>query len=175
MVIHDDLRFGIVIHGVDGEVAARGILLHRAPDVVAQHPSRGMHGVLHAGQFALAGALIATDLACLAAVQVRAEGRDLYHFMLAATAIDDVYDAKTPANDEGPAKQRLDLLGSGVGRDVKVFRAQANQQVAHCTAHNVGLKARLLEGMHHIHGAVIHQGGIDPVFLGTDFLAFSEG
>ena len=40
VIVHHDLRFRVVIHGVDGEVTARRIMLHRAPNVVTQHASR---------------------------------------------------------------------------------------------------------------------------------------
>ena len=73
VIVHHDLRFRVVVHGVDGEVTARRVVLHRAPDVVAQHAARRVHGVLHAGQLALAGALVAADLLGLAAVKVGAE------------------------------------------------------------------------------------------------------
>ena len=37
VVIDHDLRLGVVVHGIHGEVAARGVLVLRPPDVVAQH------------------------------------------------------------------------------------------------------------------------------------------
>ena len=62
MVVDHFSRFGVVIHGVDGEVATRGILVLRAPDVVAQNAATGVDGVLHAGEFLLAAALVASHL-----------------------------------------------------------------------------------------------------------------
>ena len=56
-------------------------------------------------------------------VEVGAEGRDLDHLVLAAAAEDHVHEAEAPADDEGAAEQRLDLLGRGVGGDVEVLRA----------------------------------------------------
>ena len=64
--------------------------------------------------------------------------------MLAAPAMHHVHDAKALANDERTAKQRLDLLRRGVGGHIKVLGAQAQQQVAHGTTHDVGLVARIL-------------------------------
>jgi hypothetical protein len=55
VVVHHHARLRVVVHGVDGEVAPRGVLVLRAPDVVAQHPAAGVHRVLHAGQLALGG------------------------------------------------------------------------------------------------------------------------
>ena len=40
VVIDHNLRLGVVVHGVDGEVAPHRVLFHRAPDVVAQHAAR---------------------------------------------------------------------------------------------------------------------------------------
>ena len=40
VIVHHDLRFRVVVHGVDGEVTARRIMLHRAPNVVTQHAAR---------------------------------------------------------------------------------------------------------------------------------------
>ncbi len=67
----------------------------------------------------LAGAFVAADLLGLAVVQKGAEGGDLDHLVLAPTAIDHVHDAKALADDEGAAKQALDLFGRGVGGHVE--------------------------------------------------------
>ena len=74
-------------------------------------------------------------------VQVGAEGRHLDHLVVAAAAEHHVHDAKAPADDEGAPEQRLHLLGRGVGGDVEVLRPQADQQVAHRAADDVGLVA----------------------------------
>ena len=174
VVVHNDLSLGIVVHRVDGEVAPRRVFLHRAPDVVTQHPARAVHGVLHAGQLALAGALVAADLLGQGAVQVGAKGRHLDHLMLTPPAINHMDDAKTPADDEGAAKQRLDLLGCCVGGDIEIFRPQANQEVAHRTTDDVGLKAGLLEDMNHIHRALVDQLDVDAMVLELDVMALAK-
>jgi len=61
--------------------------------------------------------------------------------VLTPAPIHDVDDAKALANDEGAAKQAFDLFRAGIGGHVKVFGAQAQQQIAHGTADDVGLKA----------------------------------
>jgi len=94
--------------------------------------------------------------------------------MLAAPAVDDVDDAKAPADDEGAAKQRLDLLGRRVGRHVEVLGPQADQQIAYCAADDVGLKTRLLEHMHHIHRALVDQLDVDAVVLEFKVVALAE-
>ncbi len=172
--VHHDLRGGVVVHGIDGEVAPRGIVLDGAPDVVAQHPPAGVHRMLHARELALAGAFVAADLLGVGAVEVSAEGRDFNHFVLTAATIDHVHDAKTPPDDEGAAKQVLDLLGRGVGGHVKVFRAQAEQQIAHRTADDIGLETRLLQGVHHVQGALIHQLGVDAMHAGGHVFALAK-
>jgi hypothetical protein len=106
--------------------------------------------VFHAGQFTLAGLLVARHLFGSGVVQVGAEGRHLDHLMLAAPAKHHMHDAKAPPDDERAAKQALDLLGCGVGGHIKVFGPQADQQVAHRTTHHIGLKPRVMQGAHHI-------------------------
>src|SRR6185369_8469666 len=117
-----------------GEVAPGRVFRLRSPDVVAQHAAGRIHGVLHAGQFALAGLLVPGDLFGGGVVHVGAESGDLDHLVLAPAAVHDVNDAKAPSDDEGTPEQPLDLLGRRIGRDIEVLRAQANQQVAHGAA-----------------------------------------
>ena len=95
--------------------------------------------------------------------------------MFAAPAVHHMHDAKTPANDEGTPKQALDLLGRGVGGHVEVFGRQADHQVAHRAAHNVGLKARPLQGAEHIAGPLVHQRGIYAMALYAYFFSLAEG
>ena len=77
--------------------------------------------------------------------------------MVTAAAVDDVDDAKAPADDEGAPEQALDLLGRGVGGDVKVLGPQPHQQVAHRTAHHIGLETGLLQGANHLDRPVVDQ------------------
>ncbi len=85
-----------------------------------------------------------------------------------------MHDAKAPADDEGAPEQALDLLRRGVGGHVEVLRPKAQQQVAHGAAHDIGFEAAFLEGVDHVAGPLVDQGGIDAVFLGTDLLALAE-
>ena len=174
MVVHHDLRLGVVIHRVDREVAARGVFVLRPPHVVAQHTATRIHRMLHAFELALAGAFVAFDLLGSGVVEVGTEGGNFYHLVFTATAVHHMHDAKAPPNDEGPAKQALDLFGGGVGGHVKVFGAQAQQQVTHSAAHDVGLKTRLLQGAHHIDSALVHQVRVDAVHTGGHFGAATE-
>ena len=174
MEVHHDLRLRVVVHGIHGEVAARGVLVLRAPDVVTQHAAIGVHRVLHMGQCQLAGALIARHLLGLAVVQKGAEGGDFNHLMLAPTAIDHVHDAKALADDEGAAKQAFDLLGRGVGGHVEVLGAQAQQQVTHGATHDVGFIACILEGAHHVHSAMVNQLWIDAVHAGWHLFTLAK-
>jgi hypothetical protein len=85
-----------------------------------------------------------------------------------------VHDAKTLADDEGAAKQVLDLLGRGIGGHVEVLGTQAQQQVAHGAADDIGLVARALEGLHHIDGATVHQIRVYAMHLNRHFLTLAE-
>src|SRR6185436_15674980 len=96
-----------------------------------------------------------------------AEGRDLDHLgeaaVLAAAAEHDVDDAEAPADDESTPEQRLHLLGRGVGGDVEVLRAQAEEQVAHGAADDVGLVAGVGERRDDLDGALVDQRRVDAV------------
>ena len=124
----------IIQHRVDGEVASCGIFILRAPNVVAQDATAGVHGMLHASEFLLATALITGDLHGIGVVEMGAESGDFDHLMLAPPAIDNMDDAKPSADDEGAAKSRLHLLRRGVGGDVKVADLPSQQQVPHAAA-----------------------------------------
>jgi hypothetical protein len=98
----------------------------------------------------------------------------LDHLMLAPAAIHHVHDAKAPPDDESPAKQAFNLLGRGIGGHVKVLGAQAHQQVAHGATDNVGFKTGLLEGVHHVAGAFVHQFRVNAVLGSRDFLTLAK-
>ena len=175
MVVIDDVaRQGVVVHGIDGEVTPRRIFFLRAPDVVAQHTATGVHRMGHIGEGFFAGALIATDLLGVVAVKVSTEGGDFNHFVFTATAINHMDDAKASPNDESTAKTGFHLFGRGVGGHIKVFGLQAHQQIAHRTAHDIGLKATLLQGTHHVHGTLVHQGVVNAVILFVDDAALAK-
>ena len=56
----------------------------------------------------------------------------------------------------------------------KSLGAQAHHQVAHGATDDIGLKAGLLEGAHHVERALIHQFGVDAVLAAANFLALAE-
>ncbi len=174
VVVHHDLGLRVVIHRIDREIAAHRILFLRAPHVVAQHPSGGIDCVLHAGQLALAGLLVARHLFGRGVVQVGAKGRNFNHLVFATPSKHDMDDAKTPPNDEGTAKQALDLLRRGIGGDIKILGPQTHQQVTHCAAHYIGLVARFVQGAHHGNGAFIHEAGVNAVHLDRHIHPFAE-
>ena len=126
-----------------------------------------MAGAGGVAAFGLQRLLVADDLIGSGRIHQRAEGRDLDDLaqaaILPAAAEHHVHDAKAPADDEGAAEQRLDLFGRRIGRDVEVFRAQAEQQVAHRAADDVGLVAAIDQRLHHLGGALIDQRRIDLV------------
>jgi len=78
------------------------------------------------------------------------------------------------ADDEGAPEQRLDLLGRGVGGDVEVLGPQADDQVAHRAAHDVGLVAGLLQRAHDAHRVGVEQRRVDAVGLGRHLDALAE-
>ena len=178
VVVHHHLRLWVVVHGVDGKVAPRSVFMLGAPDVVAQHPATGVHSVLHARQFALAGALVAAHLLGIGAVQMRSKRGHLNHFTQAAVlpppAKHHMHDAKAPPDDEGPAEHGLHLLGRGVRGHIKVLGPQAQQQVAHRAANDIGLIPRVLQITHHRQGPLVHEVGVDLVQVCADLFALAE-
>jgi len=48
--------------------------------------------------------------------------------------------AETPAHQAAVAKQRFERFGMGVGGDIKILGLPPQQQIAHATPHQVGLK-----------------------------------
>ena len=94
--------------------------------------------------------------------------------MLAPAAVDHMHDTKAPADDEGTAKQLLDLLGCGIGGHIEILGLETEQQIAHRTTDDVGLKPRLLERAHHIHSAPIDQLQIDAMHAGRHGFALAK-
>src|SRR5205823_14376593 len=126
------------------EVAPAGVFRLRAEDVVAQH---------------------AAVLVFLRRVGIRgAEGRYFHRF----AAHHHVHQPETPPDDQGAAKQRLHLLGSGIGRDVEVLRHDAEQQVAYRAAHDVGLKTRLAQHRAYLGGSGAERLARETVFAACD-------
>ena len=105
MVVDHFSRFRVVVHGVDGEVATRGVFVLRAPDVVTQHAATGVHGVLHAREFLLAAALVAGDLGGIGVIEMCTESGDFNHLVFATTSIDHMDDTEASSNDEGASKR----------------------------------------------------------------------
>ena len=69
--------------------------------------------------------------------------------------------AETASDDEGAAKLVLHVLGAGVGGHVEVLGHNAQQRVAYGTTNNVGLEARPLQAITHVHGVFAHVFGSD--------------
>ena len=75
----------------------------------------------HIGQGFFTGAFVATDLLGIVAVQVRTEGGDLNHLVVAPAPVHHVHDAKASADDESASKTRFDFFGCGVSGYIKIF------------------------------------------------------
>ena len=175
MVVDHDLALRVVVHGVDGEVAARGVLDLRAPHVVAQHAAVGVDDVRLARQLAPGRLLVAAHLVGRSRVHHGAESGHLDHLVVAPAAEHHVNDAKAPPDDEGAAKQRLHLFGRCVGGDIEVLRPQPKQQVAHRAADDVSLEARVGQRLHVLDGAFIDEREVDAVHLLRHLDALSAG
>ncbi len=130
VIVQHGLRGRIVVHRVDREVAARGVFVLLAPDVVAQHAAAGVHRMRAAVELvALAGGA-AERCVGRGRIDQRAESRGFDDFLAELH----VHDLEPAADDAGAAEQLLHLVGRGVGCDVEVFRLDAEQQIAHRAA-----------------------------------------
>ena len=144
MVVEHGLVGRVVVHGVDGEVAALGVFVLGAEVIVAQDPAMLVLGRVDGG--------------------VAAEGG---HFQQ-VLAEHHVHDLEAAADDEGAPEQLFHLFGRGVGGDVEVFRLHAQQQVAHRAADHEGLEAGFLQGLGDAHRVGGHELRIDAVLFGAE-------
>ena len=124
--------FGAVVEGVDGKVAALGILFDGAVDVVAQQ-----HAFIRLGRHMFAG----IDL-----MVVTPEGGHFDH----VTTKDNVGQAETTANQAAVAEQRLDLLRRRIGCDVEILGRLPEQQIPDSAADQVGLIAPFVQAIEHL-------------------------
>ncbi len=124
----------VVEQGVDGEVAAEGVLARRAVGVVAGDQQVARLGLL------------------LARLGVAAEGRDLDRAALVEVDVDQ---PEAPADDARVREQAPDLVRPRVGADVEVLRRAAEHQVAHAAAHQVGLVAGVVQPVEDLQGVAV--------------------
>src|SRR6185312_1682662 len=80
-------------------------------------------------------------------VVARLRGAERRHLEDVAADVD-VHEPETAADDERAAKERLDLLGRGVGRNVEVLRRDAEEQVADGAADDERLEPFFLQPAH---------------------------
>ena len=110
---------GIEEHSVDGEVAAEYIFAR-------------VGGVTHC-----------IGTAAVGVGAVGAEGGDLGGDLDVVDLIADEDNAEVRADGEGLGEEGDDLIGRGGGGDVEVLGREAQQQVAHASAGEEGLMARI--------------------------------
>lgn len=121
VIIQHRLRCRIVVHRVDGEVAARRVFVLLAPHVVAQHAAARVHRVRAHVELAAPVASRRFGDRLGRRVDERAE-RGRFDDLLPELDVDDL---KPPPDDARPAKEPLHLIGRGVGGDVEIFRRDA--------------------------------------------------
>ncbi len=151
MVIEYGLAGRIVVHGIDGEVAPHRIFMLLTEGIVAQHAAMLILGRGLGGR--------------------AAEGGDFQQIL----AEHHMHDLEAPADDEGAAKQALDLFGRGIGGDVKIFWLHAQQQVAYRTADDKRLEAIFLQGLGDADRIGREQFRIDTVLFGTQYAGLVIG
>ncbi|MCY1431544.1 hypothetical protein D9M71_475160 [compost metagenome] len=134
-VVEDAFADRIVIQGIDGEVATLRVFFQGAIDVIAQD----------APAF-VARRLVAVFLVFVLRV-IGAEGRDFDDF----AAEVDVHQFEPAPDDSRVTEFGPYLLGCGAGGNVEIFRGNAQQHVAHATAHQVSLVTGALQAFNDIH------------------------
>ena len=139
----------IVVEAVDREVAAPGVLLQGAVDVVAHDASVDAHMIRIAGRL----------------VEVRAEGRDLDDFSAHAHVRE-----PEPASDETAVpEQAAHGLRRRLGRDVEILRLEAQQQIADASTDQIGAVAGIGQCLQNFEGAPADVGVGDAMLrLGDD-------
>ena len=117
------LRRHIVIQRIAGEITPHRILLQRAIRVIPHNPpARILHHPPAAAKRAHLNRLAA-----------------LHH----------MHNLKPPPDNPAAAKQTMHLLGRGAGCHIKILRLDAQQQIAHRTAHQIRLKPRPMQALQH--------------------------
>ncbi len=134
-VVQQPLAGDVEVQGIDGEVAALGVVFQAAIDVVAQD----------AAAFVAGRAAIAIVLAFR---MMGAEGGDLDD--LAAEV--HVYQFEAAADDPRVAEFGADLLRRGAGGDIEVLGSDAEHLVAYAAPDHVGLVAGPLEDLDDLDG-----------------------
>ncbi len=124
----------VVVEGVDGEVAAPGVLLDGAEGVVLDDAAGRVQDL--------------PVLALQVLVAQAAEGRHLDDLVPEP----DVHQAEPAADEPRIAEQRPDLLGTGVRGDVEVLGLAVQQQIPHPAAHDEGLIPAILEAVEDLQG-----------------------
>jgi hypothetical protein len=125
VVIPDLLGGRVEEQRVDGEIAARRVLLLGAEHVVAQNPS-----------------VLVRDALPLFLHRVRAAERGDFHHLRPAHH---VHQAEAPPDHPRAPEQPAHFLGRGVGRDVEILGPAAEQQIAHRAADDEGCEAMALQ------------------------------
>ena len=160
-VIEHDVRRRVVVQGVDGEVAAKGVFVDGAVGVVAQNQAvrgnpragaRAGRAVAHAVRFRHGGKVAG-------AVAAAAESR---HFDDLA-AHPNMDDAKTPPDDARPRQHGAHVFRRGFGGDIEILRRAPDEQVAHAAAHQVGIEPGGAQFLHHRQGVRGHPRPVDAV------------
>ena len=126
MEIHDFLGHGIEVERIDREIAPPRVFRLGAEHVVAQH---------------------AAVLVLFGGVRI---GRPESGYFDRLRAQHHVHEAKTPADDEGAAKERFHLLRPRVRGDVEVLRLDAEEEIPHCAADDVTRESGLAQGRAHL-------------------------
>ena len=136
-----------VVEGIDGKVAAFGILFYGAVDVVTQQ-----HAFIRLAGDMLAG----IDL-----VVVAAEGGYLDH----VTAKYHMGQTEAASHQTAVGEEFADLLRGGVGRHIEILGRSAQQQIAHTSAHQIGLITCFIQAIEHLQGVVTDLASRDRMLI----------
>ncbi len=134
----------VVVQRIEGEVASLGILFAGAKHVVTQHPAVFVHRMITATG--------------------GTEGRHLDRFV----AEHHMHQLEPASDQARAAKHPVYLFRMGIGGNVIVLGLEAEQQVAHRTANDIGLKARLVQALAGAACGIGQRFATDAVLLDRD-------
>jgi hypothetical protein len=153
-MIDDGEGCDIVEQGVDGEVAAEGVLARRSEDVL--HEMEVIAGVVW------------KLLRCRRAT----EGGHLHHLVTVKT---DMGQPETPSHQKTVAEQTFDLRRGGVGADVEILGRPSQEQVPHAPPHQIGEVVVAAQTMEDLKDILVDEAAGDAVLVPGDDAGLPRG
>ena len=131
MIDHREIG-DVVVECVDGEVTAKGVFFQAAVDIVADNAPFRIHMALPAARFIL-----------------RVQCAESRHFN-DLPAEHHMRETEAAADQPAITEQATYILRARIGGNIEILRLAPEQQIAHTTANQMGLIARILQAVQHL-------------------------